>query len=411
MASPSSVLPPLAPARDIPQSFRESLSYWWNSGDKETAAAEERLLRRLPFFSSSPGAPADPSTAVETGSAVSKVVGRMSKIELGTKKRFLNMFSITPTAPPADQSRVPPPTVVLHGYGAGLGFFFMNFNALGEWAGKRGASVYALDWLGMGLSARVPFKVNAKREDYEGRVKEAENFFLDALEDWRIKQGFEKMNLIGHSLGGYLSTAYALRFPDRVNRLVLLSPAGVPRDPHAVSKVADAAMEATEQAVRTQQSLARRLGYHAWEAGWSPFQIIRSALFWGPLLVGKYSSRRFAHLTDDDVRDLNDYIWHITRAKGSGEYSISHILAPGAHARLPLVDRISALKMPVTFLYGEDDWMDPNGGSESVRRLRAAGNLESRNYIVPYSGHHLYLDNPEAVNNLLLKELEKTVPK
>lgn len=41
------------------------------------------------------------------------------------------------------------------------------------------------------------------------------------------------MTLIGHSLGGYLSTAYALKYPSRVDRLVLLSPAGIPENPYA----------------------------------------------------------------------------------------------------------------------------------------------------------------------------------
>jgi cardiolipin-specific phospholipase len=64
---------------------------------------------------------------------------------------------------------------------------------------------------------------------------------------------------------------------------------------------------------------------------------------------------------------MHDYITNITLAKGSGEYCIcqshclvlriisyvfvtAHILAPGAHARMPLVDRISALKIPVAFV-------------------------------------------------------------
>lgn len=74
---------------------------------------------------------------------------------------------------------------------------------------------------------------------------------------------------------------------------------------------------------------------------------------------------------------MNEYLWHLMRGKGSGEYSIceltqtastsvaiswvsdflvchifraAHILAPGAHARLPLVDRIDKLVIPVTFI-------------------------------------------------------------
>lgn len=55
---------------------------------------------------------------------------------------------------------------------------------------------------------------------------------------------------------------------------------------------------------------------------------------------------------------------------------------------MPLVDRISALKMPVTFIYGDHDWMDPVGGYASVENLRQAGNGMGKMYIVPHAGHH-----------------------
>lgn len=124
---------------------------------------------------------------------------------------------------------------------------------------------------------------------------------------------------------------------------------------------------------------------------------------------------------------MHDYIMNITLAKGSGEYCISHILEPGAHARMPLVDRIHALRkdLPVTFVYGDHDWMDPVGGEESIRNLRKAGNSLGKMYIIENAGHHgtlymsedritpdyrlyaVYLDNKDAVNELLLRELDK----
>ena len=70
-----------------------------------------------------------------------------------------------------------------------------------------------------------------------------------------------------------------------------------------------------------------------------------------------------------------------------------------------MVDRIAALKIPVTFVCkcfppvvssyalmscpdGDQDWMDPEGGKESVERLRQAGNGLGKMYIVPHAGHH-----------------------
>lgn len=260
--------------------------------------------RRLPFFHP----PSDSPTASTTS-----VIGRSLQVPLSTPKQFINTFSIVPSEPP---SAPPPPAVLLHGYGAGLGFFFRNFPVLGQWVSKTGASVYALDWLGMGRSSRPAFKVNAKRHDIEGRVKEAESFFIDSLEEWRTKMGLEKMTLVGHSLGAYFSVVYALRHPDRVNRLVLLSPAGVPRDPNAdmVSREltdsqdtltdgetnGGSAEPATaggvdrlknEQKVeKRQETRTRRLLTYLWEEGFSPFQVVRSTLFFGPMLVGKVRS-------------------------------------------------------------------------------------------------------------------------
>ena len=69
-------------------------------------------------------------------------------------------------------------------------------------------------------------------------------------------------------------------------------------------------------------------------------------------------------------------------------FPLAHLLAPGAHARMPMVDRVAPLKMPVTFVYGEHDWMDPDGGLAAVKNLRAAGNKHSKMVIVPGAGHH-----------------------
>lgn len=163
----------------------------------------------------------------------------------------------------------------------------------------------------MGRSARVPFRIKAKRDDIPGRVREAESFFVDSLEEWRTKMGVEKMTLIGHSLGAYFSVAYALRYPTRVHKLILLSPAGVPHNPDnltmhsreltdtggsgdSASAPAEPASASEIRHIRDQQreikrkeSRSQRLLTYLWEEGWSPFQVVRSALFWGPMLVGK----------------------------------------------------------------------------------------------------------------------------
>jgi cardiolipin-specific phospholipase len=60
-----------------------------------------------------------------------------------------------------------------------------------------------------------------------------------------------------------------------------------------------------------------------WERGWSPFTFLRSMGPWGPMMVGRYSARRFAAQSEEDVKDLHSYIWNTSVMKGSGEFCIS----------------------------------------------------------------------------------------
>ena len=66
-----------------------------------------------------------------------------------------------------------------------------NFDGLSNVPGTR---LYALDLLGMGNSSRPHFHIRAK--DPIGKIDEAEAFFIDALEEWRIAKKIEKMTLV-----------------------------------------------------------------------------------------------------------------------------------------------------------------------------------------------------------------------
>ncbi|KAF9916703.1 hypothetical protein BX616_003060 [Lobosporangium transversale] len=427
---------------------------WWGRSNKEQAQiAEARLLSRLQFFSFKGVASSDAEK--------SSTVARVGLVQLSGKNRLINTLIIHQNSNPAavdtsnegierkdmetdDQGRTPiaqtnldmktatdkddtsmisPPApgeraiVVCHGYGAGLGFFFRNYLSLSQIPNSK---VYAIDWLGMGGSSRPDFKFkHTSKSSMKEVVRNSEDFFIEGLEEWRQIQRIEKMVLVGHSLGGYLSTAYALKYPQRVEKLVLVSPVGIPENPAAQSAPLpnppsqDGTSEETSAQVQNGPKAAssatpsttwiRRLAMGAWERNITPQSIMRFTGPFGPSLVAAYTSRRFAYLEEDEQRDLNNYIYHISSKSGSGEYALATILAPGAYARWPLMNRMKDIKMPTVFLYGESDWMD----YKAAEKARKTMNVPTALMRIPNAGHHLYLDNPPAFDRAILQVITK----
>ncbi len=190
----------------------------------------------------------------------------------------------------------------------------------------------------------------------------------------------------------------------------------------------------------------------------SPFSLVRWAGPLGPRLVSGWTTRRFSHLPENEARALHDYSYSLFRQKGSGEYALAYILAPGAFARSPLIRRIHGVGrqylephdrpipdaksgeesdsassslatphqprengIPVVLMYGEHDWMDVAGGFAAEEKIkqekrlalkgkskeeRQKDNGDAKVVIIPRAGHHVYLDNAEDFNRVLLEEME-----
>ena len=50
--------------------------------------------------------------------------------------------------------------------------------------------------------------------------------------------GFSQLTLLAHSGGAFIAAQYALQFPERVDRLILVAPGSPVRDPFAAQTVA-----------------------------------------------------------------------------------------------------------------------------------------------------------------------------
>ncbi|KAL8320043.1 hypothetical protein RB597_006677 [Gaeumannomyces tritici] len=487
----------------FPLGYKEAAYQWFPRKLQWTSVtapvAQQNVLSHIPHIR--PEAAADAATAAAGSAEVAKAadpygnrIWRTSMVQLSGKDRALNEFSVERVGEKVDDT-----LVVVHGYGAGLGFFYKNFEPLSR---VKGWKLYALDMLGMGNSSRPGFKLPKSKDPIE-RTLEAEDWFVDSLEEWRRIRKIERFTLLGHSLGGYLAVSYAVKYPGRLNKLILASPVGIPEDPYAASAQHEASTMSNEFTQDQETIVSRKNPPHTgdnnnflnarsktsatpnataaavqadgdkkrdtnstgaprrplnkwivwlWDANVSPFSLVRLSGPFGPRLVSGWTSRRFSHLPDSESRALHDYAYSLFRQRGSGEYALPYILAPGAFARRPIINRIEELGrqvvkspettaaatttapttkpaevretgIPVVFMYGDSDWMDVKGGHAAAERLKARSREallkgtpeEKRNekgtakvVIVSKAGHHLYIDNADEFNKILTDEMKAT---
>ena len=212
-----------------------------------------------------------------------------------------------PTLPKPDKT-----IVLMHGFGSGVGFFFNNIEGLS----RGGNRVIAADWLGMGGSSRPRCGAAPRMPLISSctpfSTEQAVRFFVDHLEEWREEMGLEKFVLAGHSLGGYLSACYALKYPQHVEKLVLISPVGVP---FPFSDTTDSGAVAPQ---RQSVPLMLRMIDAAWSANVTPQGIVRAAGWRGPEMVKSMLSRRFGgRWQEHETKLLSDYLYHISVAASS----------------------------------------------------------------------------------------------
>jgi 4,5:9,10-diseco-3-hydroxy-5,9,17-trioxoandrosta-1(10),2-diene-4-oate hydrolase len=134
------------------------------------------------------------------------------------------------------------PLVMLHGGGPGASAWSNFGRALPHFAGS--FRTLLIDQPGFGASDKVEFTSNFYRY--------SAGYILKALDEL----GIEKIHLLGNSLGGGTAMRFALEYPDRVGRLVLMGPGGLSlnlfhADPtEGVQRLMDFSMNPSREALR-----------------------------------------------------------------------------------------------------------------------------------------------------------------
>jgi proline iminopeptidase len=208
---------------------------------------------------------------------------------------------------------------------------------------------------------------------------------VEDVEDVRQALGLGKISLLGHSYGGVLAQAYALKYQQNLTHLILGSTFPSTKQMNEVLAREKAQMPPAKLKRLNELEAAGLFGKgEIWEHGRYPAEYANLA--WGPgYFPFLYGAR--PDPTYDPLGGEASTSWELYREMwGShGEFIID-----GNLKSVEYVDRLSAIHVPTLVMAGDHDECDPALSKEMHEKI--AG---SQLVILPNSGHMNFVDQPD----------------
>jgi proline iminopeptidase len=208
---------------------------------------------------------------------------------------------------------------------------------------------------------------------------------VEDVEDVRQALKLGKISLLGHSYGGVLAQAYALKYQQNLTHLILNSTFPSTKQMNEVLAREKAQMPPDKLKRLNELEAAGLFGKgEAWEHGRYPVEY--AALAWGPgYFPFLYGARPDA--TYDPQGQETGTSWELYRAMWGehGEFVID-----GNLKSVEYVDRLNTIHVPTLIMAGNHDECDPSLSLEMSTKI--AG---SQLVILPNSGHMNFVDQPD----------------
>ena len=231
--------------------------------------------------------------------------------------------------------------------------------------------VIAPDLLGHGRSAKP-------RGDYSLGA------YASGIRDLLLALGHDRATVVGHSLGGGVAMQFSYQFPERTERLALVSSGGLGEEVHALLRAATLPgsefvlpLLASRPLLDAGQWVAQTLGRVGLRAGSDVAEMARG----------------YASLADSDAR-------------AAFVHTLRSIIDPGGQ-RVSARDRLYlAAELPTLIVWGDRDPILPAAHGREAQKLIPESSME----VVPGAGHFPMLDDPLLFARLLGDFIAETEP-
>ncbi len=193
------------------------------------------------------------------------------------------------------------------------------------------------------------------------------DFFIDFLESFLDNLSISEASIIGSSLGGHIATEFAIRFPHMVEKLVLVSPAGMMR--------------------KSSPTLDR---------------YIMAALYPEYQRVYEVFSEMVYDSNTINQETLMDFVNRMNLP--NAKYAFMSTLS-GIRYAPKLTGRLSNITAPTLLMWGENDTTIPL--AEYAHQYNEIPNMEEL-VVIKKCGHIAPIERPATFNRIVLKFLMRT---
>jgi pimeloyl-ACP methyl ester carboxylesterase len=252
--------------------------------------------------------------------------------------------------------------LLVHGLASNAGFWRYNIPEL-----SKHYRVIAVDLPGYGKSEKgvYPYTMSFYAETLKR--------FLDSLK-------LDKIILIGHSMGGQIGITFALKYPERLNKLILADPAGIEKFSRGQGDWLKSVLTVNGIKATTEEGVRKNLtiNFYTWndKNEWMVEERVRIA----------------------KADDFDDFCYAVVRC---------------VHGMLdePTSDKLKDIKVPTLIIYGKEDGLIPNpylnpGFPSDVFKAGEKQISGCRLVQIEDSGHMVMMEQPEKFDSAVLNFLQ-----
>ena len=297
------------------------------------------------------------------------------------------------TPNPLSSSRLSPKEkprmLLLHGFGGSAASFYRLLGPLSEHF-----ELVAADLPGMGFNSRPDRPFDS--------LETCLDFFSSQIKELADGLGWEKFNLLGHSVGAFLSAHFFDRNPSRIESLFLVSPAGFLNASEESHRRAEARIA---QRHWLQRLVLRKLQKEVLHNKRSPFEIKVPLIgnYIQEFLMKRFFSLQKGKVSPSQASALSDLMRYHFSLPQSGERCAGYLLSGPTVSEAPLLsvcrrhkDRLSDLRI----FFGEKDHMEP----DLTLKCLKDEDLKVKAFSIPDSDHQVLFQNPEFLAKVVLRE-------